>query len=202
MPPGRIVRRLLGPGFRPIGEAYRRIFVDMSKVAAWIDHQLPHSAHVLDIGGGDGYVVNLLLDRRPDLRVTMTDIAADIGSFISPENRPRVELRPATDIANIEGRYSAITLADVVHHVPIEQRSEFLTKLGAAAHRIRAAKILIKDIKPGSPRAVLSLLSDHYITGDRHVVLANEDEIAIPGFRRTSSAMPDHPNYCLAFSPA
>jgi len=199
MTPGQLARRFLGPAFQPVGEFYRQIFVDMAKVAVWIEGYLPPDAHVLDVGGGDGYLVNLLLDRRSDIRVTMSDIAPTIGTFISKANSNRVELLAGTDASKVRGRFDALTVADVLHHVPRAEREKFFAMLGDTAHRTGSSKILVKDIRPGNIRARLSLWSDLYVTGDKAVSLVTEDEILIPGFRCTVSAMPDYPNYCLLF---
>lgn len=201
MTPGQIVRRLLGPAFTPVGAAYRRIFVDMAPVADWIAARLPPGARVLDVGGGDGYVVKLLLDRRADIFVTMTDVAPAIGAFLGPAERARVTLLPGTDAGTLSGPFDAITLADVVHHVPVSQRGGFFAMLGDLATRSGAQCIIIKDIRPRGLRAWLALVSDHWITGDRAVVQIAEDEIRLPGWTRVEMAMPDHPNYCLAFAP-
>jgi 16S rRNA G527 N7-methylase RsmG len=96
MTPGNLARRLLGPAFRPVGEAYRRIFVDMDKVADWMADRLPRSARVLDVGGGDGYVANLLLARRADIRVTLIDPSQEIGSFIDAAHLDRWTMSQAS----------------------------------------------------------------------------------------------------------
>lgn len=198
MSPGQIARKILGPAFRPAGEAYRRIFVDMAKVTDWFSAQLPPNARVLDVGGGDGYVVNLLLERRRDIVVTMTDIAPRIGTFIAERHRSRVMLLPGAQATAVNGEFDAITLADVVHHVPASQRDAFFSMLGSVASRTGARLFLIKDIRPGNLRAKLALWGDVYITGDRHVCQLAEGEISIPGFHPTACAMPDFPNYCVA----
>jgi 2-polyprenyl-6-hydroxyphenyl methylase/3-demethylubiquinone-9 3-methyltransferase len=201
LPPGQIVRRLLGPAFKPVGELYRRIFVDMAKVADWMAERLPPNARVLDIGGGDGYVVELLLRRRPDIHVTMTDVAEKIGAFIQPAHRDRVTLLPATDAASLHGPFDAITLADVVHHVPAPMQSEFLAMVGAVANRCGAKTVLIKDIRPGGLRALLALWGDMYITGDKSVCQLHDAALNLGGMQKAESAMPDFPNYCLSFRP-
>lgn len=202
MTPGQFVRRLLGPKFHIAADHYRRVFVDMAKVADWLAARIPQGAKVLDIGGGDGYVVDLLLDRRPDLRITMTDTAAEIGGFISAKNLPRVALLPATDVADLEGHYDVMTLSDVIHHVPKAQRPGFYSILSKAARRFCCGSILIKDIEPGSPRAALSVLADHYITGDKGVSLVSSADIVIEGFRVLETSMPDFPNYCVRLESA
>ena len=199
MTPGQFARRVLGPAFRPLGEAYRRIFVDMAKIADWMVDQIPPDACILDVGGGDGLVVSLLLDRRSDISVTMTDLATDIGSFIPAHHLPRVTLLPGTDASTVEGNFEVVTIADVIHHVPHEVRTKFLHSLGAIAQASGARTILVKDIMPGNARAWLSLFSDLYITGDKTVSLIAPDEIQLNGFQIKECAMPDFPNYCLRF---
>lgn len=200
MSPGQFARRLLGSHFHIAGEAYRRIFVDMDKVTDTMIRHIPQGAHVLDVGGGDGYVVDLLLTKRPDIRVTMTDIAPEIGSFIREANRARVTLMPGTDVATIEGRFDVITLADVVHHVPAVQRPAFFDTLSVVAFRTGAKTVLVKDIEPGNLRALLSLWGDLYITCDKGVSLVESEAVGIPGFDRGETAMPDFPNYCVTFA--
>ena len=199
MSPGQLARRLLGSHFQIAGELYRRIFVDMDKVTDGMIRHIPQGAHVLDVGGGDGYVVDLLLTKRPDIRVTMTDIAPEIGSFIRPANRDRVILKPGTDAAEVEGAFDVITLADVVHHVPAPARPGFFAMLASVAARTGARTVLVKDVEPGGLRALLALWGDLYITCDKNVAFLPADRVEIPGFEKRETAMPDFPNYLLTF---
>ncbi|HTX49816.1 MAG TPA: methyltransferase domain-containing protein [Caulobacteraceae bacterium] len=192
----------MGPVFPVFGEVYRRAFVDIDKVAEWMAARLPPDARVLDVGGGDGFVMNAVLARRDDIRVTMTDLAPQIGGVIAPAHRPRVELRPATSVESVDGAFDVMTLSDVVHHVPFKARPAFFAALAAAALRTGCGSVLIKDIQPGGLRARLAELGDHYITGDRQVQQLPPEAIVLPGFERAELAMPDYPNYGLAFKPA
>jgi len=203
--PGQVARKLLGRHFEAVGNVYRRIFVNLAKIVAFLDSELPPNARLLDIGGGDGAIVDRLLDRRPDLKVTMCDLAPSIGAFLSVENRASVVLAPATDFTAIDGAYDCVTIADVIHHVPVDQRDCFFRSLAASCERWGCRKIIVKDIEPGSIRATLSLLADRHITGDKHVVLFSRSEFGeiarrhFPKAQRTS-AMPDWPNYCEVLS--
>lgn len=201
MPPGQIARRVLGPVFPVFGEAYRRAFVDIDKVADWMAARLPRDARILDVGGGDGFVMNAVLARRDDVRVTMTDLAPKIGGVIAPAHRPRVELRPSTSVEAVEGAFDVLTLSDVVHHVPVASRPAFFAALSATALRTGCEAVLIKDIQPRGLRARLAELGDHYITGDRQVRQLPPEAIVLPGFELAELAMPDFPNYCVAFKP-
>jgi SAM-dependent methyltransferase len=195
MTPGNLARRLLGPAFRPVGEAYRRIFVDMDKVADWMADRLPRSARVLDVGGGDGYVANLLLARRADIRVTLIDPSQEIGSFIDAAHLDRVTLRPGTMLDDVSGEFDVIILVDVAHHISLQIRPQFFASLAATAGRIGCRSIVIKDILPGGLRAKLAIWSDWYITGDRDVRLLGPGDFDLPGFELSERAMPDFPNY-------
>lgn len=204
-PPGQVARRILGPYLKPVGDVYRRIFVDLEKIVDVIDRELPGAANVLDIGGGDGALVDRLLDRRPELTVTMCDIAPAIGSFVSDVHRANVTLLPATDFTDVSGQFDLVMITDVMHHVPVDQREAFFQALAVGCRRWHCRNIFFKDVEPGGVRSVLSLLADWYITGDRHVVLfsrSNFGDMAqrhFPNARR-KSAMPDWPNYSEVLS--
>ena len=198
--PGQLVRLLLGSQFHVVGHLYRRIFVDMDKVVDCIVDQIPSDGNVLDVGGGDGYVADILLAKRPDVRVTMIDIATDIGRFIRSEHRHRVTICAQTELSAIEGKFDTLMIADVIHHVPVSARAAFLSSIAKAAQRTHCNRIIIKDIQPGKLRALLALWGDLYITGDKGVSPVRMEDITLPGFRRTFAHMPDYPNYCLTFS--
>ena len=199
--PGPFARRILGRHFEPFANAYRRIFVNLEKIVDVFDRELPRGARILDIGGGDGALVERLLRRRPDLAVTMCDRAPAIGSFLSDRNRAKVKTLPATDFTDVGGAFDFVTISDVIHHVPVDQREGFFEALAESCRRWSCRGIILKDIEPRGVRARLSLLADRHITGDRHVVLFSRSDFAdvarrhFPGARRVS-AMPDWPNYC------
>jgi 2-polyprenyl-3-methyl-5-hydroxy-6-metoxy-1,4-benzoquinol methylase len=197
-----MARRLLGRHFHIFADVYRRVFVDMDKVTDEMIRHIPPNARVLDVGGGDGYVVEQLLRKRPDIHVTMTDVASVVGTFISAENRRRATVLAATDVATVTGKFEVMTLADVVHHVPPESRTAFLAVLTETARRVNCRTILIKDIEPGGLRALLALLGDHHITGDKQASPAPAASLKLPGFTAAEMTMPDFPNYCVRFTPA
>lgn len=203
--PGQIARRILGRHFKPVGDVYRRVFVNLDKIVEFFDHELPIGANVLDIGGGDGALVDRLLIRRPDLNVSMCDLAPVIGSFLSDEHRARVALFPATAFTDMVGSYDIVTISDVIHHVPVAQRDAFFKALAESCRRWGCQKIILKDIEPRGFRAMLSLGSDWYVTGDKHVVLFSRADFAAMAGRHFSaaehrSAVPDWPNYCQVLS--
>lgn len=209
MSPGKLVRRLLGPRlFQPLGDAYRALFVSLEQVAKSFP-TLAAGTHVLDVGGGDGQIVNELLRLYPDIRVTIIDIAAELGGALAPENRPRVTVLPRTSIHDyLALRLPApdlVSVCDVVHHVPTAQRAQFFAEI---ANLLRPeTPLFVKDIRPGGYRATLACLADRYVTGDRHVTLASEEEMehlvqsAMPDRtpQRTELFSRDAPNYAIVF---
>ena len=77
---GPTIRRLLPAKAELVAaRLYRRIFVDLKKVAMTLAGSLQRDARLLDIGGGDGDLLNHLLSARSDIRVDMVDIAGTIG---------------------------------------------------------------------------------------------------------------------------
>lgn len=195
---------------RKAAQLYRIVFVDLEKVAARLSDVIPASAQVLDIGGGDGELLNCLLARRPDLHVTMVDIAASVGRFLEPKYRDRVQLCPNTPIEthldDAARRYDAAIVSDVMHHIPAQLRSAFLGDIHRALKP--QAPMFIKDIEPGHPVATLSLYADKYISGDRGVSLVSMEQMKA----LVASSLPPHsvaelgllesnrPNYILQFS--
>jgi len=207
--PGQIARKILGPYFKPVGDAYRRVFVNLERIVDVLAEAAPKGANVLDIGGGDGALIDRLLDRRPDLTITMCDIAPTVGAFLSKANRGRVRQLPATDFADVHAKFDFVMITDVMHHVPVDQRDSFFEALARSCREWGCETLFFKDVEPGHLRSVLSLLADWYITGDRHVVLFPRSqfaEMAVRYFpnRKRVSAMPDAPNYCevLSLTPA
>lgn len=210
MPVGKTARRILGPErFKRVGHVYRSIFVDLDAVAETMVHHLPDAAHVLDVGGGDGAPLNPLLERRPDVSVTMIDLAADIGSAVDARHASRVHRRPTTSIRDYMSgehrRPDAILVSDVVHHVPITERAKFLDDLRDLARADGTKVIVLKDIEPGGFRARLSLWADRYISGDPGVSLVSRETLHALLFAsfgpvpivETTLFQRDRPNYSL-----
>jgi hypothetical protein len=209
---GPAIRRLLGARLaRRAGRWYRAIFVDLAKEAAALDAAIPRDAHLLDIGGGDGEPLNHLLDLRPDLRITTLDPGHTVGRWIETRFADRVTRLPGTSLADYlgEGRTypDAILIADVLHHIPEAARAGFLGSVRLLLERVPTLRIVVKDVEPGSWRALLGYWSDRYITGDPNVSpisrerLARIFEEALGPLRSEDTNLfeIDRPNYAVAF---
>jgi hypothetical protein len=209
---GPAVRRLLGPRHsRRLGRWYRGIFVDLVKEATALATVIPRDAHLLDIGGGDGEPLNPLLDLRSDLRVTTLDPGPVVGQWIDGRFDGRVTRLPRTSLADYiaAGRPDpdVILIADVLHHIPEPARPAFLGNVRVLLDRVPGLHIIIKDVEPGSWRALLGYWSDRYITGDRHVSPVSRASLlrlledGLGPLRREDTNLfdADRPNYAMAF---
>ena len=210
MTPGMIVREVLGEKrFAVVGRLWRSMFVDLEKV---VDSFAPlePGAEILDIGGGDGELENVLLARHSSARITMIDLGQRIGSGLRPEFRPRVEILPGTSIRACKalGRRppSLVIVSDVVHHVPAPAREEFFRDIRDLLEG-HPATMIVKDVQPGSLHAGFAWFADRYISGDRNVSFMSDDDVerlvrsVFPGIRceRTDLLVRNPPNYCLRF---
>jgi 2-polyprenyl-3-methyl-5-hydroxy-6-metoxy-1,4-benzoquinol methylase len=172
---GSMARRVLGPRvFHFVARYYVRLFGDYANIAPVLIAALPRDARILDIGGGDGAPLNYLLQARPDISVTMIDIAPAIGGAIDESVRSRVTIMPETSIQDYREHGNeapnTVLILDVMHHVPPDQREAFLRDLKSLVTRCAISTLVIKDVEPdGSLSAVLNYLADRYISGDRNV---------------------------------
>jgi O-methyltransferase domain len=205
---GGVTRRILGPAFPIAGNAYRAIFVDVRAVARAIP-ELPQGGLLLDVGGGDGEILNHLLDLQPTIRVVAVDLASDIGGGLRPDLQSRIDLRPATSVSQyVEAGQPAdmVLLSDVLHHVPDEQREELIRDVLRSFGK-NPPLIIVKDIVPEGFRSWLSFWSDRYISGDSGanpispVTLVNLIQKVRPNLEVHSTNLldVDFPNYCLVF---
>ena len=211
MPLGPVVRTLLGRRARRVGRRYRAIFVDLAKEAAALAAVIPPRAHVLDVGGGDGEPLNYLLALRSDLRVTTIDPGPMVGQWIDARFAHRVRCLPRTSLADYVASNlpspDAVLIADVLHHVPESARAPLLDGVGVLLERTPGARIIVKDVEPGSWRARLGFWSDRYLTGDRQVSPISrerlgrlfDDTLGPLRHQDTSLYAADPPNYAVAF---
>jgi hypothetical protein len=180
---GKIIRTVLGPRFsKSIGAAYRSIFVDLEAVAAALDTCTPPSAKMLDVGAGDGATLDYFLQRRPDVHAIMIDIGQTVGTWLDASLRNRVTVIPSTSLDELiesigPWRPDVIFLADVLHHIPVDQRERFFASIRRALEWAPNARLVIKDVEPGHWRSLLGLWSDRHITGDRGVQLISRARV-------------------------
>ncbi len=204
MTPGKLARLLLGRAFPFAASIYRSFFLNIDALVQSISDQLPPGAKVLDVGCGDGLIIDRLLTVRPDIHVTMIDIASQIGDALDTAKAGRFRLLPETSIdrflAGPISHFDAVLILDVLHHIPFSGRGTFfrdLTRLCAHADRL-----IFKDVESGSAMGRLSYWADRYISGDKNVALVPSAD-ALQNLQR---ALPNwnlklvkhrRPNYCI-----
>lgn len=210
---GKLLRKLLGPEyFAYAGKAYRRIFVDLEKVAHCLP-EMPSGSHLLDIGGGDGELINSIKKRFPNIKISMIDISHSIGDMIDEKHKASIDFFPSTSIAQFREKRAGsasnidfILISDVIHHVAPEARKRFFSDLSKLVSENTV--VIIKDIEPGFFLSRLSYWADKYISGDRTVALTSKNEL----IRSMTEIFPkihycetglfriNKPNFALAFS--
>jgi hypothetical protein len=208
---GSLARAALGNSLFPIvARGYRAVFVDLKKVVDCLP-PFPPGSHLLDIGGGDGEMINLILTRNPGLQVTMLDLSARLGSFLKPELRERVVVLPGTSLERYASMPHAhpnfVLISDVVHHVPPASRAAFFEDLRTVLAG-RGTVLIVKDLEPGHFRSLLSELADRYVSGDRNVELVGQERMAAlvrktfgaVALRDTDLFRVDKPNYAQIFT--
>lgn len=195
MPIGSTVRGLLGPRLdRVVADRYRRMFVDLDALAATIVAlDLFHS--VVEVGCGDGALLSRLMAELPaDARGLGIDIAANPGrSYTGPD---RVEFRQ-TDVATVVAagqRFDLVVVSDVLHHVPVDQRSAFLVSCQQLLEP--GGTLVVKEwVRRRNLAHLAAYTSDRFISGDRGVSFYNEHELrdALRG------AMGDHSSVLTSY---
>lgn len=173
---GPRARRLLGRFERPVAETYRRVFVDLDAFVASIRELMQAPQRVLEIGCGDGLVVERLAKAYPDALITGIDICEQPGRLCALK-APRIRfLRVgAAQLRAAEAaRYPLVVIGDVLHHVPRPHREELL--LNAAALLAADGLFVFKEwIRQNTPAYLMGYCADRFITGDDvHHMTENE----------------------------
>jgi 2-polyprenyl-3-methyl-5-hydroxy-6-metoxy-1,4-benzoquinol methylase len=177
---GSRARRLLGRFERPAAEIYRRAFMNLDAfVASICEHtQAPH--RVLEIGCGDGIVVERLARAYPDAGITGIDICARPGRLCAV-SAPRIRFlrMGAAQLRAAEAaRYPLVVIGDVLHHVPRPDREELL--LHAAALLMTDGVLIFKEwIRQRTPAYLMGYCADRFITGDNVHYMTEEELCAL-----------------------
>lgn len=212
MSAGRVVRALLPErAFLQAAELYRSLFVDLEAVVDCLPAP-PPGAEILDVGGGDGALLDRVLARHADARATLVDLAPQVGVAIAPARRDRVRFLPSTRLADARAGGAPppdwVMLSDVLHHVPRSERASLLAELRDFVGT-RPITLVVKDVAPGGLRSRMAVLADRWISGDRGVELLAPREVerlVLSSFpeliaHETPLQRRDAPNYCFVFAP-
>lgn len=168
---------MLGPLEVPACSLYRSMFLNVNSFGDAIS-RVPFGPRVLEIGTGDGMVAAQIVSRRTDTTVFGIDLSTDLGTLFSGD-RSRVSFRTistANLLAENPKPFHAVVIADVLHHVPVDARSDLLTDVNSL---LASDGVLIvkESVVMNSLGFRMNHLSDYWITGDRHVSYMREAEL-------------------------
>ena len=142
----------------------------------------------------------------------MIDPNHSIGRFIKKEYISKVDLYPETSLKEfslkVKCKPDVILIIDVIHHIPIKSRNDFLSQLRSIVDKAKEVKIIIKDVEPGYLRSSLGLIADRYISGDKQVSFICRTDLRNLMFTTFGESLIceeinlfklDKPNYALIF---
>jgi 2-polyprenyl-3-methyl-5-hydroxy-6-metoxy-1,4-benzoquinol methylase len=178
MPLGPIVRRLLGPLEKPISLAYRSVFIDLGVLVERIKCWLPDSevSRILEVGCGEGMLIELLAKAYPLARITGIDITPRIGRLFEGD-ADRVTFRRQTIadfVAEEPSSADLLVLCDVMHHLAPQAHRPLLA---CASKAIKPGGYLVlKDWeRDNSPIHLITKMLDRIGSGD-HVIYSTADD--------------------------
>jgi 2-polyprenyl-3-methyl-5-hydroxy-6-metoxy-1,4-benzoquinol methylase len=161
------VRRRLGRFERPATEIYRRAFIDLDALVASIRERVPPPARLLEIGCGEGALVERLARAYPAAGITAIDICPQPGRLCDVKE-PRIRFLQATAAelrATDAGGYPLVVIGDTLHHVPRREREEVLSH--AAALVAPGGTLVCKEwVRQHTLPYLLGYCADRFILGD------------------------------------
>lgn len=164
---GALVRRAAGPLEPALANAYRGMFYDVGDFAAHLA-SLSDVARVLEVGAGEGAVIEALCARMPTARLIGIDPSARVGRlFRGDTSRVRFEQAQASELAAREpGSFDLVLAGDVLHHVADSALPDLWRAL---ADLPRPGGWLVVKEWVTRPSLIYHLgwLSDRVITGER-----------------------------------
>jgi 2-polyprenyl-3-methyl-5-hydroxy-6-metoxy-1,4-benzoquinol methylase len=158
---------MFGPYEHGVAEMYRRIFVDLDNLAELMRIWVPRAQRILEVGCGEGAMTERLVKAYPSASVTAIDITPKVGRLFRGDASAVTFCQGTVEsVARREpGSFDLVVLADVMHHVPLNDRGALLS----AINRLLTpdGNLLFKDwVASASPIHWLCNISDRYLTGD------------------------------------
>ena len=159
-------RALLGPLERPVANLYRAFFFNVGQLARRVRDWTP-AERILEVGCGEGALVEKLCEVYPEASITGIDITPRLGRLFGGV-RERVTFTQQTIrefAAANPASVDLILICDVMHHVSWASHEEFLVD---ARRAVRSGGwLVLKDWERRTNLAhLLVYLSDKYISGD------------------------------------
>jgi 2-polyprenyl-3-methyl-5-hydroxy-6-metoxy-1,4-benzoquinol methylase len=167
MPIGPFVRKCLGPLERPVSNLYRGIFFNLDRFVAKVRQWAP-ATRILEVGCGEGAVLERLCRVYPDAQLAGIDITPHIGRQFRGD-RLRVTFHQEaleTFSFNHVERFDLVLLCDVMHHVPWNQHEVLLRQTHLTLKP--GGLLVLKDWEKRSNFIhPVCHFAEHYLTGDR-----------------------------------
>lgn len=164
---GPFIRKKLGPLEKPISDAYRNFFMSMKDLTLKIKTKVPNANYILEVGSGEGAIINFLSDLYPDSKIVGIDIIEHVGRQFNKysEKVSFQKIRIEDFIVNNSQLADMVYVGDVLHHIP---KSEHITFLKNVKKSIKPNGYLcLKDIdRNGGFVSKLGEFADRYVTGD------------------------------------
>lgn len=173
---GPVIRQMLGPLERPISELYRSIFVDLTALVGQIKQWISAS-NILELGCGEGAVIERLVKEFPKANITGIDISPRVGRLYQGDpSRVTFKQQTIKDFATENlASFDLLVICDIMHHIPWELHKEILRDAGKVLKP--GGYLVLKDWeRSATPIHFLCYFADRYITGD-HVRYKSADEL-------------------------
>jgi 2-polyprenyl-6-hydroxyphenyl methylase/3-demethylubiquinone-9 3-methyltransferase len=131
---------------------------------------------VLEVGAGEGQFTEALAARLPAATIHGIDLTPRVGRlYRGPPGRVSFATRPVGEVAaeRAEG-FDLVIVCDVLHHVPLAARPDFLEACGRCV--AAGGTMLLKDWeRRPTPIHALAWCSDRFITQDRIAYLTGDE---------------------------
>ncbi len=164
---GPRVRQWLGPLETPISDLYRGLFFNLDQFATTV-HQWVPAEKILEVGCGEGAILDRLSRVYPGARLTGIDITSRVGRQFRGDRR-RVTFHQQTIemfSSTHSGQFDLVVICDVMHHIPWDMHKNFLQHV----HEVLkpGGYLVLKDWeKLGNVIHPICHLTDRCLTGDR-----------------------------------
>lgn len=168
MSAGAAIRRLCGPYEHRIASLYRNLYFDLDRCVEVVSDWSPAPSRILEVGCGEGAMTEALARAFPQSAITAIDITPRLGRLYRGErDRVRFLQTGVGELAEREpGAFDLVILADVLHHVPLAERSSLLEAIRAALSP--SGTLVLKEWeRRATPIHWLCYGSDRWLTGDR-----------------------------------
>jgi 2-polyprenyl-6-hydroxyphenyl methylase/3-demethylubiquinone-9 3-methyltransferase len=166
---GPALRHRLGRFEIPMANMYRGAFLNLATLAAHLARTAP-AQRILEVGSGDGLMAQRLFEVYPTARYVGIDVVETAGRLYrgDPEWATFQNITVQDLHAQAPQPFDLVLIADVMHHVPLEIRTQVLA---CAAELVRpGGHLVVKEFERNrGPYYYLTFAADRYLSGDRTV---------------------------------